>query len=80
MARNAKSVVESCDEDVLYVMMVAVVIGAVLVGLTGCVPAGEIYLGSRRIDEFERTERMVDKPLKCLFTDCPEYMTRRGDK
>jgi hypothetical protein len=38
--------------------------------LSGC--AGEIYLGTRRIDQFERTESMKPQPLKCLFVSCGE--------
>ena len=36
--------------------------------LTGC--AGEIYIGTRRIDEVQQTQVMKDKPWKCLLTEC----------
>lgn len=46
------------------------ILAALLVALfmTGC--AGEIYLGHRRIDEYQSSQKMNPQPLKCLFVSC----------
>lgn len=41
--------------------------------LTGCgILSGEVYVGTRRIDEVQQTQVMKDKPFKCLFVNCQD--------
>lgn len=35
---------------------------------SGC--SGEMYLGARRIDNYEARQSMTYKPWKCIFTVC----------
>jgi hypothetical protein len=39
------------------------------ISLSGCF-AGEVYMGTRRIDEVHQTQVMKDKSLRCLFVEC----------
>lgn len=58
------------QEDMTWTGMLIIVCWAISIMLfsSGC--AGEIYLGTRRIDEVQQTQVMKDKPLKCLFVEC----------
>lgn len=50
-------------------IVIALFLIFVAVNFSAC---GEIYVGHRRIDSYERSERMIDKPLICNFTNCKE--------
>lgn len=39
-----------------------------LVVLSGC--SQELYLGTRRIDKYEQTQSMSEKPAYCHFFNC----------
>ena len=58
----------------LKVVIVLLVVGS----MTGC--AGEMYIGTRRIDEYTATQTMKDKPYKCLFVECGSTGGAYGDK
>lgn len=48
------------------------IFGYLVTGLVGCA-GGEVYLGTRRIDEYQASQQTHDKPYKCLFVDCNNY-------
>ncbi len=44
--------------------------------LTGCgIVSGEMYVGTRRIDVYQASQKMYRKPTpwKCYFVNCPEF-------
>lgn len=55
----------------MYRLLLPVVLAALMsLNLTGC--SGELYLGTRRIDRYEQTQSMTEKPAYCHFFNCPE--------
>lgn len=55
--------------DKLEVVIFAALLCVVGMLMQGC--SGELYMGSRRIDEYQATQTMHNQPLfKCLFSDC----------
>lgn len=39
-----------------------------VVVMSGC--SGELYVGTRRIDEVTQTQKMIDKPWYCAYVNC----------
>lgn len=65
---EAKKVIENVGYHGFLVWFIYVLIA---VGTSGCgILSGEMYIGTRRIDEVEQKQVMHDKPFKCMFVDC----------
>jgi len=62
---DAKETILNVGVSGFYAWFVYVLL---VMATSGC--AGEIYLGTRRIDEVRQEQVMKDKPLKCLFVNC----------
>lgn len=57
-------------ERIALIGLVGIVFVLLLSGCSALIPTGELYVGSRRIDEVQQTQVMKDKPLRCMFVDC----------
>jgi hypothetical protein len=49
--------------------VIGVVAVLVVMSTSGCAGA-ELYVGTRRIDEYRAEQSTKDKPYKCLFVQC----------
>lgn len=55
----------------MYRLLIPLLISAICaLNLTGC--SGEIYLGTRQIDQWEETRTMKEKPAYCRLFSCKE--------
>lgn len=53
-------------------LILVTLIGVFAALLQGCalVGEGEIYIGKRRIDEYQSSQKQTPQPIGCLFWNC----------